>query len=85
MWQNNLLKYYLENDLERAVEFGEELIEERGNILQIDQQQDLNFSVATALSLRLYDLSDFDRAVELYFKALDFKELADTQDPTQIQ
>ena len=36
MWQNNLLKYYLENDLERAVESGEELIEERGNILQID-------------------------------------------------
>ena len=33
MWQNNLLKYYLENDLERAVEYGEEPIEERGNIL----------------------------------------------------
>jgi hypothetical protein len=36
MWQNNLLKYYLENDLEKAVEYGEELIEERANLLPID-------------------------------------------------
>jgi HEPN domain-containing protein len=28
MWQNNLLKFYMENDIEKAVDFAKELIDE---------------------------------------------------------
>ena len=30
MWQNNLLKFYIENDIEKAISYGRELIEEVG-------------------------------------------------------
>jgi len=33
MWQNNLLKFYMENDVERAIDYSKELIEEHGEIL----------------------------------------------------
>ena len=30
MWQNNLLKFYLEHDIDRAISYGGELTEETG-------------------------------------------------------
>ena len=33
MWQNNLLKFYIENDIDKAISYGKELSEEFGQIL----------------------------------------------------
>ena len=33
MWQNNLLKFYMENDIEKAIDFAKDLIDEQGHIL----------------------------------------------------
>ena len=41
LWQNNLLKFYLENNIDKAIEYGGELIEEVGPLLPSHSQQDL--------------------------------------------
>lgn len=46
-----MLKFYLENDVPKAVEYGTELLDDIGNLLQEPSHQDLRFSVATAHSL----------------------------------
>ena len=33
MWQNNLLKFYLEHDVDKAIEYSKELMEDMANIL----------------------------------------------------
>ncbi len=30
MWQNNLLKFYIENDIHKAIDYAKELIDEHG-------------------------------------------------------
>jgi|DEB0MinimDraft_12_1074336.scaffolds.fasta_scaffold238861_1 hypothetical protein len=47
-----MLKFYLEHDVEKAVDFGHDLIDEVGPLLAEPSAQDLKFSVATALSLK---------------------------------
>ena len=63
LWQNNLLKFYLENNIDKAIDYGHELNDEIGELLTPEESQDLKFSVATAHSLKCDDL---DLAVDLY-------------------
>ena len=65
MWQNNLLKFYLENDIDKAISYGSELTEETGQILPQGDQDDLKFSIATAYALK-GDLSNFDEAKRMF-------------------
>ena len=41
MWQNNLLKFYMENDIKKAIDYSKELIEEHGEILMPKDKCDL--------------------------------------------
>lgn len=41
MWQNNLLKFYMENDVKRAIDYSKELMEEHGTILGAKDMCDL--------------------------------------------
>jgi tetratricopeptide (TPR) repeat protein len=67
VWQNNLLKFYLEHNISKAIDFGNELIEDIAPILPEISQQDLKFSVATAHSLIC---SDLDTAISLYGESI---------------
>lgn len=51
MWQNNLLKFYMENDIKQAIEYSKELMEEHGTILDPKDKCDLQFSLATSYVL----------------------------------
>ena len=51
MWQNNLLKFYLEHDIAKAKDYSRELIHDLGNILPENDVCDLKFSLATAFAL----------------------------------
>ena len=52
MFQNNLLKFYLEHDISKAIDFSKELIEDVGNILPESDVADLKFSLGTAYALQ---------------------------------
>ena len=56
MWQNNLLKFYLEHDVAKAIEFSKELIDELGNILPQSDVADVKFSLATAYAMEGKDV-----------------------------
>ena len=64
MWQNNLLKFYLEHDLVKAKDFSRELIDDLGNILPAADVADLKFSLATAYALEGQDID----TAQKYFK-----------------
>ena len=49
MWQNNLLKYYMEYDIDKACDYGEDLMTEPG--LSSKDSQDLKFSLAVSAIL----------------------------------
>lgn len=66
-WQNNLLKFYLDNNIDKAIDYGHELIDDLAPMLPAQSQQDLKFTVATAQSLKCYDL---DGAIKLYESTL---------------
>ena len=51
MWQNNLLKFYLQHDMDKAVSYAAELQEEVGHLLQVADKSDLDFSMGTSLAL----------------------------------
>lgn len=51
MWQNNLLKFYLDYNVDQACDYGGELLSDIGDRLLPGDQVDLKFSLATALSL----------------------------------
>ena len=64
MWQNNLLKFYLEHDIAKAKDFSSELIHDLGNILPENDVCDLKFSLATAFALEGQDIDSSQK----YFK-----------------
>lgn len=41
MWQNNLLKFYMENDIKKAIDYSKELMDEHGEILSAKDKCDL--------------------------------------------
>ena len=65
MWQNNLLKFYMEHDIDKAIGYGFDLTEEHGNILATGDQDDLKFSIATSYALK-GDLSNFDATKTMF-------------------
>jgi hypothetical protein len=66
-WQNNVLKFYLDNNIDKAIDYGNELLDQVGPILDAPELQDLQFSLGTAHSLKCDDL---DQALVLYDFAL---------------
>lgn len=76
MWQNNLLKFYIENDIEKAISYGTELIEEVSQILPKEDQDDLKFSVATSHALK-GNLENFEQVTTM------FMECAESMAPAQ--
>lgn len=73
MWQNNLLKFYMENDVERAIEYSKELIDEHGSILPEKDQTDLKFSLATSIILQ-GDPETLPTAKEILYEALQYED-----------
>lgn len=69
MWQNNLLKFYLEHDIDKAIVYGTELTEEVSQILPQQAQDDLKFSLATSYALK-GDLRHFDTAKQMFTECL---------------
>ena len=65
MWQNNLLKFYMENDIDKAIAYGKELSEDLGPILPQHDQDDLKFSLATSYALK-GDLTEFDAVKKMF-------------------
>ena len=51
MWQNNLLKFYMENDITKAIDFAKDLVDEHGSILGNSDLCDLKFSLGTSYAL----------------------------------
>jgi len=51
MWQNNLLKFYLDYNVDQACDYGSELLSELDERLLPHDLVDLQFSLATGLSL----------------------------------
>jgi hypothetical protein len=51
MWQNNLLKFYLDYNVDQACDYGRDLLGELEERLSSGDLVDLKFSTATALSL----------------------------------
>ena len=72
MWQNNLLKFYLEHDMAKAIDLSRELLDDLGNILPAADVADLKFSLATAYALDGQDIDASQAA---------FKECLDTSSP----
>ena len=77
MWQNNLLKFYLEHDIDKAITYGHELQEEGAQILPQTDQDDLKFSIATSFALK-GDLSTFNEVKTM------FTECEGSMPPEQI-
>ena len=52
MWQNNLLKFYMENDITKAIDYAKDLVDEHGQILGKNDLCDLRFSLGTSYALQ---------------------------------
>jgi hypothetical protein len=51
MWQNNLLKFYLEHNVEKAIDYSRELLEDHGFAIEEKDRNDLKFSLSCAYLL----------------------------------
>jgi hypothetical protein len=67
MWQNNLLKFYLEYNVDQACDYGSDLLSELQDRLSPQDHSDLQFSLATALCMQGSSLNEaeslFDQAL----------------------
>ena len=69
LWQNNLLKFYLDSDVNKAIDYGKDLIDEIAPQIQdTGVVNDLKFSLATAHSLKLENL---EYAIDLYNETIE--------------
>ena len=68
MWQNNLLKFYLDYNVDQACDYGNDLLNDLQDRLPELDLVDLKFSTATALSLQGSQLNE---AESLYETALE--------------
>ena len=64
MWQNNLLKFYMEHDIAKAKDYSRELIHDLSPILPEPDVLDLKFSLGTAYALEGQDID----TAQKYFK-----------------
>jgi tetratricopeptide (TPR) repeat protein len=69
IWQNNLIKFYLAHNVDKAIEFSSDILEEQGSILDKSNLSDLKFNLATAYNLRGQD-SDLVHVLRLYNECL---------------
>lgn len=69
IWQNNLLKFYLTHNIDKAIDYSHEILDEAGPILQQHALADLKFNLATAYNLRGDD-NDLDDVIRLYTECL---------------
>ena len=69
MWQNNLLKFYLEYNVDQACDYGQDLLSELSDRLSPKDLADLQFSLATGLCLQGSQLNEaeslFNQAIEV--------------------
>ncbi len=49
LWQNNLLKFYLENDVDKACDYGSDLLHDLSQILPNEELADLKFTLGVRL------------------------------------
>lgn len=49
MWQNNMLKFYLENDVDKAVDYGSDLVGDLEGLLTKTDMVDLKFSLGVSI------------------------------------
>ena len=70
MWQNNLLKFYMEHDIDKAIGYGGDLQDELGELIGKADQNDLKFSIATSFALK-GDMDHFDKAKGLFTECLE--------------
>ena len=67
MWQNNLLKFYLEYNVDQACDYGSELFSDLNDRLPIADLADLQFTLATGMALKGSQLNEaeshFDQAL----------------------
>lgn len=70
MWQNNLLKFYMEHDVLKAIDYSKELIDEIGNILPKNDLSDLKFSLATSYALH-GNMENLDTVQKLFVESLE--------------
>jgi len=70
LWQINLVRFYFQNDLEKAIDLLETIIEEQGMSLDNQSMSDVKFNLATAITLR-GDEDDLKTVVRLFNEALD--------------
>lgn len=54
MWYNNLLKFYLDQDIDKACDYGEDLINDIEEILPEKDKVDLKFTLAVIISIIKY-------------------------------
>ena len=73
MWQNNLLKFYMEHDINKAISLCKEIMDDHGSILEPKDLCDLQFSLATSYVLE-GSLEYLDPAKNLYKEALQYKD-----------
>ena len=64
LWQNNLLKFYLDYNVDQACSYGQELLDDLEDKLPAPELVDLKFSTATALSLQGSQLTEADSLYE---------------------
>ena len=64
MWQNNLLKFYLDYNVDQACDYGNELISDLQDRLPTNDMIDLQFSLATGLALQGSQLTQAESLLE---------------------
>jgi hypothetical protein len=52
IWQNNLIKFYLAHDVDKAIDYATDILDDQGGILAKPDLSDLKFNLATAYNLR---------------------------------
>ena len=70
MWQNNLLKFYMEHDINKAITYSGELVDEVGGLLSPESLSDLHFSQGTSIALRGH-VDDIDLAKDTLLTSLE--------------
>jgi hypothetical protein len=81
MWQNNLLKFYLEYNVDQACDYGNDLLSDLQDRLPSQDLSDLLFSLATALSLQGSHLTDAESLFTQALTHLDSDKLSQPMKP----
>ncbi len=81
MWQNNLLKFYLEYNVDQACDYGNDLLSDLQDRLPSQDLSDLYFSLATALALQGSQLTEAESMFNLALNKLETDKTAQPMKP----